>query len=76
MRHARSRRLRADRGRLGHRSGRGRVRVVHEAAIRTGSVNPEEKIAEYLAKQKAAGVDKIIAEKQKQLDAFLAASKK
>lgn len=48
----------------------------YEAAIRTGSVDPEAKIAEYLAKQKAAGVDKIIAEKQKQFDAFLAANKK
>jgi putative aldouronate transport system substrate-binding protein len=48
----------------------------YEAAIRTGSVDPDEKIAEYLAKQKAAGVDKIIAEKQKQFDAFLAANKK
>lgn len=48
----------------------------YEAAIRTGSVDPDVKIAEYLAKQKAAGVDKIIAEKQKQFDAFLAANKK
>ncbi|WP_235550957.1 ABC transporter substrate-binding protein [Paenibacillus sp. Soil787] len=48
----------------------------YEAAIRTGSVEPEPAIAEYLAKQKAAGVDKIIAEKQKQFDAFLAANKK
>ncbi|QGQ94614.1 extracellular solute-binding protein [Paenibacillus psychroresistens] len=44
-----------------------------EAAIRTGSVEPEAKIAEFLKKTKAAGVDKIIAEKQKQFDAFLAA---
>jgi putative aldouronate transport system substrate-binding protein len=47
----------------------------YEAAIRTGSVEPEAKIAEFLVKQKAAGVDKIITEKQKQFDAFLAAKK-
>ncbi|SEB48965.1 ABC transporter substrate-binding protein [Paenibacillus sp. GP183] len=47
----------------------------YQSAIRTGSVEPEAKIAEFLAKQKAAGVDKIITEKQKQFDAFLAAKK-
>jgi putative aldouronate transport system substrate-binding protein len=47
----------------------------YEAAIKTGSVEPEAKIAEFLAKQKAAGVDKIITEKQRQFDAFLAAKK-
>jgi putative aldouronate transport system substrate-binding protein len=47
----------------------------YEAAIRTGSVEPEAKIAEYLKKIKAAGADKIIEEKQKQFDAFLAAKK-
>lgn len=36
--------------------------------IVTGSVDPEEFIPKYLDKLKAAGLDKIIAEKQKQLD--------
>ncbi|WP_373231722.1 ABC transporter substrate-binding protein [Cohnella sp.] len=36
--------------------------------IVTGSVDPEEYIPKYLEKLKAAGMDKIIAEKQKQLD--------
>ncbi|MDF2921935.1 MAG: transporter substrate-binding protein [Paenibacillaceae bacterium] len=36
----------------------------------------ESKLAEYLAKLKTAGLDKIIAEKQKQLDAFMATKAK
>ncbi|QGQ97157.1 DUF3502 domain-containing protein [Paenibacillus psychroresistens] len=36
--------------------------------IVSGSVDPEEFIPKYLAKLKTAGLDKIIAEKQKQLD--------
>jgi len=36
--------------------------------IVTGSVDPEEYIPKYLEKLKAAGSDKIIAEKQRQLD--------
>jgi putative aldouronate transport system substrate-binding protein len=36
--------------------------------IVSGSVDPEEFIPKYLAKLKTAGMDKIIAEKQKQLD--------
>jgi putative aldouronate transport system substrate-binding protein len=45
-------------------------------ALYTGSVDPNQTLPKYTAKLKEAGVDKIIAEKQKQLDAFLAANKK
>ena len=39
----------------------------------TGTLDPEASIPKFLEKLKAAGADKIIAEKQKQLDAWLAA---
>jgi putative aldouronate transport system substrate-binding protein len=42
-------------------------------ALTSGSVDPEPKIKELNAKLKAAGADKVVAEKQKQFDAFLAA---
>ena len=38
--------------------------------IVTGSVDPKKYIPDYISKLKAAGMDKIIAEKQKQLDAW------
>ena len=38
-----------------------------------GAIDPEENIPKYIDELKAAGIDEIIAEKQKQLDAFLAA---
>ncbi|OMF17138.1 sugar ABC transporter substrate-binding protein [Paenibacillus amylolyticus] len=38
----------------------------------SGAVDPNEMIPKYLEKLKAAGIDKIIAAKQEQLDAFLA----
>ncbi|SDW67658.1 ABC transporter substrate-binding protein [Paenibacillus sp. PDC88] len=41
-------------------------------ALTSGAVDPNEMIPKYAEKLKAAGIDKIIAEKQKQLDAFLA----
>ncbi|MEK8130024.1 DUF3502 domain-containing protein [Paenibacillus filicis] len=46
-------------------------------AIEAGTVkDPEKAVSDYIAKQKAAGVDKVIAEVQKQVDAFIAAKKK
>ncbi|UJF32437.1 ABC transporter substrate-binding protein [Paenibacillus hexagrammi] len=45
------------------------------AALDTGSVDPDATLAKYQEKMKAAGMDKIIAEKQKQFDAFLATKK-
>ncbi|OCT16758.1 ABC transporter substrate-binding protein [Paenibacillus pectinilyticus] len=47
-----------------------------DAAMDTGSVDMDASLPKYQDKMKAAGIDKIIAEKQKQLDAFLAAAKK
>ncbi|MFC5530679.1 ABC transporter substrate-binding protein [Cohnella yongneupensis] len=51
------------------------VNSQYQTALYTGSVDPEEAMAKYTAKLKDAGVDKIIAEKQKQLDAYLASKK-
>ena len=42
----------------------------------SGAVDPNEMIPKYLEKLKAAGIDKIIAAKQEQLDAFLAQNNK
>ncbi|BBH21299.1 ABC transporter substrate-binding protein [Paenibacillus baekrokdamisoli] len=42
--------------------------------IVTGSVDPEKYIPDYITKLKAAGMDKIIAEKQKQLDEWAKAN--
>jgi putative aldouronate transport system substrate-binding protein len=47
----------------------------YEPALTSGSVDPEPKIKELIAKMKAAGADKVVAEKQKQFDAFLASKK-
>ncbi|MBP3961599.1 ABC transporter substrate-binding protein [Paenibacillus lignilyticus] len=44
-------------------------------ALESGTLDPEKTLPKYLEELKAAGVDKIIAEKQKQLDAWLAANK-
>jgi putative aldouronate transport system substrate-binding protein len=45
----------------------------YQKALETGSVDPDKMLPEFVAALKAAGVDKVIAEKQKQFDAFLAA---
>ncbi|TBL76571.1 ABC transporter substrate-binding protein [Paenibacillus thalictri] len=47
----------------------------YDTSIETGSVDPEKILPEYKEKLKAAGLDKLIAEKQKQLDAYLAKQK-
>ncbi|MHA6529877.1 ABC transporter substrate-binding protein [Paenibacillus sp. BAC0078] len=47
----------------------------YDPALDTGSVDLEKVLPKYLEKLKAAGLDKILAEKQKQLDAFLASKK-
>ncbi|WP_337102723.1 ABC transporter substrate-binding protein [Paenibacillus sp. YIM B09110] len=44
----------------------------YQRALETGSVDVDKILPEYEAKLKEAGVDKVIAEKQKQFDAFLA----
>ncbi len=42
--------------------------------LETGTLDPEKVLPEFNSKLKAAGIDKIIAEKQKQLDAWAAAN--
>lgn len=44
----------------------------YQRALETGSVDVDKTLAEYDKKLKEAGVDKVVAEKQKQFDAFLA----
>lgn len=44
----------------------------YQKALGCGAVDPDKVLPEFLSKLKAAGVDKIIAEKQKQYDEFLA----
>lgn len=51
------------------------IRKQYDKSIETGSVDPEKVLPEYREKLKASGLDKVIAEKQKQLDAFLAGQK-
>ncbi|RTE11453.1 ABC transporter substrate-binding protein [Paenibacillus whitsoniae] len=47
----------------------------YKLPLETGSVDPEKTLPEFIAKLKSAGIDKIIAEKQKQLDAWAKGSK-
>ncbi|MBB6694056.1 ABC transporter substrate-binding protein [Cohnella xylanilytica] len=46
----------------------------YEMPLETGSVDPEKVLPEFISKLKAAGIDKIIAEKQKQLDEWAKAN--
>ncbi|NQX63312.1 ABC transporter substrate-binding protein [Paenibacillus qinlingensis] len=52
------------------------VKVEFSGALNTGAVDPNSILPKYLEKLKAAGVDKILTEKQKQFDEFLATKKK
>ncbi|MCL6606141.1 MAG: ABC transporter substrate-binding protein [Paenibacillus sp.] len=47
----------------------------YQKALETGSVDLDEMLPKYIAAQKSAGLDKVIAEKQKQLDEYLASQK-
>lgn len=47
----------------------------YKLALENGAVDPEKVLPEFLAKLKEAGIDKIIAEKQKQLDKWFAGNK-
>ncbi|OCT15029.1 hypothetical protein A8709_12990 [Paenibacillus pectinilyticus] len=49
------------------------VNAEFNAGLSTGTLDPEVYLPKYLDKLKQAGVDKVIAEKQKQVDAWLAA---
>ncbi|WP_174812636.1 ABC transporter substrate-binding protein [Paenibacillus cellulosilyticus] len=51
------------------------VTAQYVAALETGSVDPDKVLPVFIDKLKAAGMDKIVAEKQKQLDAWLASKK-
>jgi putative aldouronate transport system substrate-binding protein len=48
----------------------------YRRGLESGTLNPVDKLPEFNAKLKAAGIEKVIAEKQKQLDAWVAAEKK
>ncbi|GLX71414.1 ABC transporter substrate-binding protein [Paenibacillus glycanilyticus] len=48
----------------------------YKVALETGTVDPETQLPKFIDQLKAAGIDKIIAEKQKQLDAWAAANGK
>ncbi|AIQ31521.1 ABC transporter substrate-binding protein [Paenibacillus sp. FSL P4-0081] len=45
----------------------------YRKVLETGTVDPAKKLQEFIDKLKTAGIDKVIAEKQKQLDAWVAA---
>lgn len=47
----------------------------YQKALETGSLDLDDALPKYIAAQKSAGLDKVIAEKQKQLDEFLASRK-
>ncbi|HZG87990.1 ABC transporter substrate-binding protein [Paenibacillus sp.] len=47
----------------------------YRGVLETGTLNPADKLQEFRSKLKAAGIDKVIAEKQKQLDAWAAQNK-
>lgn len=51
------------------------VREEFEYGIGTGSLDPEVYLPKYIEKLKQSGADKIIAEKQKQIDAWVASKK-
>lgn len=44
----------------------------YQKMLETGSVDLDKELPKFIAAQKSAGLDKVIAEKQKQLDEFLA----
>ncbi|MDQ0873870.1 putative aldouronate transport system substrate-binding protein [Paenibacillus sp. V4I3] len=47
----------------------------YKLPLETGSVDPEKVLPEFISKLKSAGIDKIITEKQKQLDEWAKSSK-
>ncbi|WP_337102589.1 ABC transporter substrate-binding protein [Paenibacillus sp. YIM B09110] len=51
------------------------VVVQYRMALENGVLDPDIALPEFISKMKDAGIDKIIAEKQKQLDAWVAAKK-
>ena len=49
------------------------VAAEYALALNTGTIDPEEKLPEYIQKLKDNGIDKVVAEANTQLEAFLAA---
>ncbi|MBY9078347.1 ABC transporter substrate-binding protein [Paenibacillus sp. HN-1] len=47
----------------------------YKRTLETGTIDPEKYLPEFISKLKEAGIDKIIAEKQKQLDAWVEGNK-
>lgn len=47
----------------------------YQKVLETGSVDPDQMLPKFIAAQKSAGLDKVIAEKKKQLNEFLATKK-
>lgn len=47
----------------------------YNTALRWGAMDPNENIPKFIAELEAAGINDIIAEKQRQLDEFLASKK-
>jgi putative aldouronate transport system substrate-binding protein len=52
------------------------VAAEYALALNTGTVDPAEKLPEYIQKLKDNGIDKVVAEANTQLEAFLAAKSK
>lgn len=48
----------------------------YDAALRWGNLNPDETLDKFNADLEAAGINKIIEEKQRQLDEYLASKEK
>ncbi|MBP1995354.1 ABC transporter substrate-binding protein [Paenibacillus eucommiae] len=48
----------------------------YSMGLETGTLDPDETLPKFIAALKSAGIDKVIAEKQKQLDEWAASSKK
>ena len=51
------------------------VQNQYKVGLETGTLDPEVKLPEFVKALKAAGIEKIIAEKQKQLDEWAKAAK-
>ncbi|WP_261302061.1 ABC transporter substrate-binding protein [Paenibacillus andongensis] len=47
----------------------------YQKGVETGTLDPDKALPDYIAKLKSAGIDKIVAEKQKQLDEWAKTSK-
>jgi putative aldouronate transport system substrate-binding protein len=53
----------------------GNVLQQYQRVLETGSVDPKQMLPEFISQLKAAGIDRVIEQKQSQLDAWAAANK-